>query len=400
MFKFTNWQTKKLGEVCELISRGISPKYTEDKGVCVLNQKCIRNHEINFEPSRRHNITVKKVNEEKFIRKGDVLINSTGTGTLGRVAQVREVLTEDVTVDSHVTIVRPKKGLFHNDFFGWMLVYIEEEIALSGEGTSGQTELPRTVLANNFSVTFPTDITEQQRIVSILDEAFANIEKMKENAKKNLENARGIFDSYLHSIFTNTEDKWMEKMLGEIAQVEYGFTDNAKPIGTLRYIRITDIDRDGNLEKNNKMFVEYSKEAEKFFLREGDLLMARTGATFGKVLLYTEIERSIFASYLIRIKFDEQIENKFYWYFSKSKFYWDQAIQFASGSAQPQFNGGALKQIIFRYPKEISAQRSIIRQLDCLLKETKQLESLYQQKLSALKELKKSLLQKAFSGEL
>lgn len=122
------WQIERLGSVCRFINRGISPKYLEQGGVCVLNQKCIRDHRINYSLARRHDAAAKKVNADRFIQLGDVLVNSTGTGTLGRVAQVREVPTEPTTVDSHVTIVRPEPGKFFQDFFGYMLLFIEDAI--------------------------------------------------------------------------------------------------------------------------------------------------------------------------------------------------------------------------------------------------------------------------------
>ena len=101
------WVTEKLGEVCSFLNRGISPKYLDEGGVCVLNQKCIRDHSVNFELSRRHSIAAKAVAKERFVQLGDVLVNSTGTGTLGRVAQLRTEPSEPTTVDSHITIVRP-----------------------------------------------------------------------------------------------------------------------------------------------------------------------------------------------------------------------------------------------------------------------------------------------------
>src|SRR3989338_6271299 len=162
-------KTKRLGEVCAFLNRGISPKYLEKGGVCVFNQKCVRDHQISYEPSRRHDSFAKKVTEERFIQLGDVLVNSTGTGTLGRVAQVRVEPPESTTVDSHVTIVRPNPGKFFPDFFGYMLITIEEAIKEAGEGCGGQTELARSVLAEQFSVSYPTSIDEQLRIVVILD---------------------------------------------------------------------------------------------------------------------------------------------------------------------------------------------------------------------------------------
>ncbi len=210
------WQTKRLGEVCSFLNRGISPTYLEVGGVCVLNQKCIRDHRVSFEPSRRHNARAKKVAGERFIRAGDVLVNSTGTGTLGRVAQLREDPPEPTTVDSHVTIVRPIPGQFHSDFFGYMLVVIEDAIKEAGEGCGGQTELARSVLTEKFSVHYPESLSDQRRIVGILDKAFEGIATAKTNAEKNLQNARALFDSHLQSVFGQRGKGWLGAKLSDV----------------------------------------------------------------------------------------------------------------------------------------------------------------------------------------
>jgi type I restriction enzyme S subunit len=173
------WEVKKLGEICSYLSRGISPKYIDQGGVCVLNQKCVRNHIVSKDQARRHDLKVKPVISERFIQFGDVLVNSTGTGTLGRVAQVRNIPIEPTTVDSHVTIVRPKPGKFFLNFFGYMLVFIEEQIKQAGEGCGGQTELSRTVLANNFLVSYPTSVIDQKNIVVILDEVLLKTKQLE-----------------------------------------------------------------------------------------------------------------------------------------------------------------------------------------------------------------------------
>lgn len=120
------WQTATLGNVCDMIKRGVAPKYIDAGGICVVNQKCIRNHVVDYTFARRHNVEAKKVNEERLIKVGDVLVNSTGTGTLGRVAQIRIKPHELSTADTHVTIIRPKSSLFFDDFFGYMMIKIEE----------------------------------------------------------------------------------------------------------------------------------------------------------------------------------------------------------------------------------------------------------------------------------
>ncbi len=247
---------------------------------------------------------------------------------------------------------------------------------------------------------FPKSVTEQKRIVAILDEAFASIAKAKESAEKNLKNANEIFESYLQSVFENKGYGWEETMLGEVCEMAYGYTEKAKSNGDYRFVRITDTDKNGLLTQENKMYIDSFNDVGKYILADGDLLMARTGASAGNVLLFECDENAVFASYLIRMKFKKDILSKLYWYFSKSMLYWNQVRQLSAGSAQPQFNGGALKQIIFLYPKSPTEQKLIVKKLDLLSTETKKLEAIYIQKLADLEVLKKSILQKAFNGEL
>ena len=129
---------RPLSEFTSLVSRGIAPKYAEDSDQIVLNQKCIRNHLLDTSLGRRH--TPKVVNE-KWIRFGDLLVNSTGEGTLGRTAQVW-FEPHNMTVDSHVSIVRPSAPELIFYIGLWGLTH-EQEIELLHTGSTGQTELPR-----------------------------------------------------------------------------------------------------------------------------------------------------------------------------------------------------------------------------------------------------------------
>jgi len=192
---------------------------------------------------------------------------------------------------------------------------------------------------------------------------------------------------------------WEIKKLGEIADVEYGFTDKSTEEGDYRYVRITDIDNNGELISTEKKYLKHSKEAEGFLISDNDLLMARTGATFAKVLLYEDFEPSVFASYLIRIKFKEKIENKLYWYFTKTKSYWDQANSLASGAAQPHFNGAAVKQVIFSYPKSLPEQQRIVAILDDAFAAIAKAKANAQQNLQNAKELFESYLQRVFENK-
>lgn len=190
---------------------------------------------------------------------------------------------------------------------------------------------------------------------------------------------------------------WVIKKIGEIADVSYGYTGKAKLDGAFRYVRITDIDNEGKLIFDEKKYLEYSEEAEKYILAENDLLMARTGATFAKVLLYEDFEPSVYASYLIKIDFKVEMLNKLYWYFSKSINYWEQANTLSSGSAQPHFNGKALKNVVYQYPKSLSEQQQIVAILDEAFEAIDQAIANIEKNIENAKELFQSKLNDIFS---
>jgi type I restriction enzyme, S subunit len=139
------WSVEPLNKLAGYINRGISPSYLETGGICVLNQKCIRDRRVDFTKARRHDQSKKPVTG-RTLQYLDIVVNSTGVGTLGRVAQVFSLPEETIT-DSHVTIVRATAGI-EPLFLGTMLTGRESEIEELGEGSTGQTELSRTRLGN------------------------------------------------------------------------------------------------------------------------------------------------------------------------------------------------------------------------------------------------------------
>lgn len=144
------WKHASLADLTCYINRGIPPKYDENAEGLVINQKCVRDQRLNLEPARRQ---CKPVPAEKLLRFGDILINSTGVGTLGRVAQVLEPL-ESCTTDSHVTIVRANPQT-DTDFLGLTLFRLQSHFEDQGVGSTGQTELSRGRIAETECVIPP-----------------------------------------------------------------------------------------------------------------------------------------------------------------------------------------------------------------------------------------------------
>lgn len=374
----TGWEVKTLGEVCDLIARGVAPKYLESGGTCVLNQKCVRDHAVNFDLARRHDHEAKGVAKDRYVRVGDVLVNSTGTGTLGRVAQIRHEPSEPTTVDTHVTIVRPKAAKFFPDFFGYMLIKIEDEIAASGEGASGQTELARSTLAEKFNVSFPTSLDEQRRIVAILDEAFAGLAVMRQHAEANLINARALFDSHLNAIFSQRGDGWVETTIGDQITLQRGFdiTKDQQRSGAVPVVS------SGGVRSHH----------DTAMARGPGVIIGRKGS-IGSVF-YVENDYWPHDTTLWVKDFKENVP--------RLVFHLLKGIDLKrldTGTANPALNRNLVHPIKIKWPPA-NRQKEIVETLESLERKISSLESLYRRKLAAIYELKQSILHRAFSGAL
>ena len=223
------WKDVKLKDITILISRGITPKYTDSEGVIVINQKCIRNGQINLKESRLTDDKTKKISENKFVDNNDILICSTGIGTLGRVGFLRNKLNTKLTVDSHVSIVRANKDYTNPIFLGYNLFLRQSEIEAMAKGSTGQTELSRIDLGEmNISLP-PLEI--QEKIASILSSLDDKIE-LNNKINQNLEQqAQAIFKSWFvdfEPFGGKMPDDWKVGNLYEIANVTMGQSPDGK----------------------------------------------------------------------------------------------------------------------------------------------------------------------------
>ena len=180
------WEVKKLGDISSYINRGITPTYDDEGNYVVINQKCVRDHRLNLEPARKQS---KAVSNEKRVCFGDVLVNSTGVGTLGRVAQVYENL-ENYTVDTHVTIARAKRDI-DLDFYGCCLLSLQETFERMGVGATGQTELGRAAISD-IDLAIPPIILQQQ-----FGKSVHGIRSAAETYAKKIQNLRRTRDLLL-----------------------------------------------------------------------------------------------------------------------------------------------------------------------------------------------------------
>ncbi len=197
---------------------------------------------------------------------------------------------------------------------------------------------------------------------------------------QNLERERRYFGQALRKL---DGVEWVE--LGEICNLEYGFTDTAKDKGNARFIRITDIDETGMIKTEDQKFINLTDETKKYLLKKDDLVVARTGATYGKTAIFKESYPAVFASYLIKLDFEsDKILPDFYWLFAQSDEYWNQAKKLMTGGGQQQFNGNAIKKIIVPIVPIATQKRFIAdaKKEQEVINANKQLIEIMEQKIS------------------
>lgn len=221
----------------------------------------------------------------------------------------------------------------------------------------------------------------QNEIVKLLDDFTELTAELTEQLMTELTLRKKQYNFYLDSLlnFVRMDDTIVQtdrqtdrqaqriskkRRIGDIATFRYGYTASAATSGDARYIRITDITEDGTLNPFDARYTCVSTENSEYLLKRGDLVMARTGATYGKTLFYDSDAPAIYASFLIKIQVDEaQILPRFYWHFTRTTEYWAQADRLVTKGGQPQFNTGAIGRINIPIPP-LEIQQKIVSILD------------------------------------
>jgi type I restriction enzyme S subunit len=312
-----------------------------------------------------------------------------------------------------VTIVRPKPGKYYQDFFGYMLVVIEDAIKEAGEGCGGQTELARSVLAEKFSVQYPESLPEQQRIVGILDEAFDGIAMAKANAKKNLKSAGALFISMFGALAPQSEQaRWSKTKVEHIAAPHKGAIRTG-PFGSqllhgefvAEGIAVLGIDNAvaNEFRWGESRFItpEKYQQLKRYRIHPGDVLITIMGTCGRCAIVPDDVPVAINTKHLCCITLDRSrcIPEYLHSYFLYHPVAREFLSKRAKGAIMAGLNMGIIKELPVLIPT-LERQREIVSVLDSLRKETQRLESIYQQKLTALEALEKSLLHEAFTGNL
>lgn len=213
----SEWKTEPLRNVISYIAKGIPPVYAEQESnttVRVLNQKCNRNFVISYEESRLHDFSKRSVSQEKYLRDNDILINSTGTGTVGRIAQLYTVPCPTI-VDGHMIVIRARENVVPR-YLGYALKAHQAEILQLDEGSTGQTELNRERLLSEIKISYPISLNEQRAIATTLSCLDDKIE-LNNEINANLEaQAQVIFKSWFVNFEPFCDGEFVNSELGPI----------------------------------------------------------------------------------------------------------------------------------------------------------------------------------------
>ena len=248
-------------------------------------------------------------------------------------------------------------------------------------------------------------LPEQQRIVSILDEAFAAIAKAKANAEQNLKNAKELFESYLQGVFERKGDGWEERKVKEIGFAQTGTTPKTAEKENygdfIPFIKPADVDFSGigDIRYDNEGLSEIGlKKGRK--MDSGSILMVCIGATIGKVGF---AEREVSCNQQINsLTVKKEFEPKFIYYAMTSREFQDKVLIEGKGAQAtlPIINKSKWENLTITFPKSKTEQKVFVEKFDALSIESQKLQEIYLKKIADLEELKKSILQKAFAGEL
>lgn len=367
------WEVKKLSDVAEYFN-GLtySPKNVSDKGTIVLRSSNIQNDSLDFTDLVRVNMSIK---EKLFVKEGDILMCSrNGSQRLvGKTAPILN-LNESMTFGTFMMIIRSDYG----PYLLWFFKTDEFKKQISGGENTMINQVTRYML-DEIEILLPP-LPEQQRIVTILDEAFAAIAKAKANAEQNLKNAKELFESYLQGMFEEKGEGWEERKLGEVVEIVNGKNQSQVISDAGKY----------PIYGSAANLMGYATD---FLCKEGTTIIGRKG-NISKPIYINEKFWNVDTAFGIYPK--NGYDTKYIYYLCLT-------INFKSrnrGTTIPSLVKSDLLNIDVLFSSSVKEQQTIVQQLDALRAETQKLEAIYKKKLTDLEELKKSVLQKAFSGEL
>ncbi len=398
------WETKTLGELCRKITDGVhhTPKYIET-GIPFLSVKNLTQGVIDFSNTKfisleDHKVLIKRCKPEMQ----DVLYTKVGTTGVAKVVDTEREFSLFVSV----ALLKPKHEIIFNKYLEHFLnsKLGRDQARKRTRGMANKNLVIKDI--SEITVSYPVTISEQKRIVAIADEVFEGIDSVIANTEKNLASARELFESYLNAIFTQKGDGWVQKKLSEIAGKVF-----TGPFGSL--LHKSDYISDGipivnpaNIE-DDKIIPNFNKTVSQdvvsrmhaYILKQNDVVVGRRGEIGRCAVVGEEQVGWLCGSGSFFIKPFENVDSVFLAHLLRSAVYRSKLEALSNGATMQNLSNQSLSDLVIAMPS-LDSQNQITNKLDDLRTETQRLEAIYRQKIAALNELKQSILQKAFTGEL
>jgi len=407
------WESKTIGEIASVKGGRRVPKgykllteptlypyitvsdFSEDGTVAETNLKYIDK-------------TVYEQIKQYTISSDDLYISI--AGTIGKTGSVPKELSGSNLTENACKLI------FHDGLDKKFVYYFTKSnsfIEQTGINTRVAAQ-PKLALKRLKTISLPLPpLREQKRIVDILNVVFSSITKAVANAEKNLANACELFESYLNSIFTQNGGEWVEKSLGDAHLLQIIDGDRGKNYpkkaeffddGYCLFLNTKNVRPDGfNFDLTMFITEEKDKVLHKGKLQRRDVILTTRG-TIGNIAIYENSVKydhiRINSGMLIFRPNESVITSEYLFEVMRSSIIKMQIAEFTTGAAQPQLPIKTLVNFTIPVPKSIRVQGQIVSRLHKLSQQTQHLETIYKQKLTALAELKQSILQKAFTGEL
>ena len=392
----------RLDDVCGISSALIDPRQTQYLQLPHVGG-------ANIESMTGKLIDLKTAEEEglksgKFLFDDQMVLYSKIRPYLTKVARpnFRGVCSADIYPLS------PNDGQLDRNFlFHLLLTPTFTDYAITGSARAGMPKVNRDHLFA-FQFHLPA-LSEQRRIVGILDETLKGLATAKANAEQNLQNACALFESHLQAVFTQRGDGWVEKPLSELCDIEHGFAFKSEFFTSEGdYVLLTPgnyYESGGYRDRGDKQKYFTSEIPPDFVLSEGDLLVAMTeqaAGLLGSPVLVPESDKFLHNQRLglVTKKSGVPWTNEFFFHVFNTQAVRKEIHDSATGVKVRHTSPTKMGNVVVSFPTVLSEQRVIVVTLKDLREETQRLESLYQRKLAALDELKQSLLHRAFSGQL
>ncbi len=394
------WEVKTLKDACELITCGVAarPKYV-DEGVPFLSAKNVKNGQIIY---KNYNCITKE-NHQELTKKnkplqGDILY--TRVGSYGEAAVVEKNIEFSVFVS--LTLIKPKQDLLNSYFLKYYLNSHEIKTLAKNSITSSGVGNLNVGTVRKFPIKLPP-LSEQTQIVKTLDSAFAQIDQAKANLEKNLANAKELFQSKLNEVFSQRGEGWVEKTLKEVCEkITDGthqtpkYFDDGVIFLSSRNVTSGKIDWDNIKYIDEEQHIAMHKRVAP---KVGDILLAKNGTTGVAAMVDRDVIFDIYVS-LAHIRVLDSVLPHYMLHFINSPIAKKQFNQRLKGTGVPNLHLKEIREVVIPFPESLVKQNEIIKVLNSFSEITNKATNSYQQKLNNLEELKKSILEKAFRGEL